>query len=469
MTGRSSPPAPDAGVPPGAAVAAAGAVLLCSLYANLALFVERPADYRFFPPFRPGVNANRNAELGNECFNIAQALRAGRGFADPFRQPTGPTAWMPPLFPGILAGLLWVCDGDRDAVTAVSIFLQAAVVTGTGFLVLALGRQLAPRVGPWPAAAVFVVALVSHFHRCFQYASDCWVVLLMVDLLTAGLCWGRPLGGRWAAAGWGLFGGTAALASPVVGFTWAVLTCLTGSRQRAWGRLALAALAAALTVAPWTVRNYLVFGRLVPVKSNLAYELYQSQCLQPDGLLRWATFHSPAHEVQVQEYRTLGEAAFLVRKREQFWEAVRADPGEFLERVAERFWGATLWYEPYYRDEAPWAIWGKRLTQPWPFLGLVVLALTARRRPIPRAAWAVVGIYVVYLLPYVVVSYYERYAIPLVGVQVLLVLAAADRLLATKPPGHAGTPVLPGAGVGTLGGANAPPDEAAPACGWGTR
>jgi len=43
--------------------------------------------------------------------------------------------------------------------------------------------------------------------------------------------------------------------------------------------------------------------------------------------------------------------------------------------------------------------------------------------------WTVIGVYVVYLLPYIVVCYYERYAIPLLGVKVLLVLWGADRLL----------------------------------------
>jgi hypothetical protein len=442
MTAVQSPSAGAAGVPVGAALTVSGAVVWCSLYANLALFVERPADYRFFPPFRPGVNKNRNLELGDECFSIARALLAGRGFADPFQERTGPTAWMPPLLPGILAGLLWACDGDRVAVTAIAICLQAAVLTGTGLLVLALARQLAPCLGAW-AAAVFVVALVSHFHRCFQYPSDCWLMLLLVDLLTAGLCWGRPMGGRWTAVGWGLFGGVAALASPVVGYTWAVLTCLAGGRQRAWGRLALAAVVAALTVAPWVVRNYHVFGRLIPVKSNLAYELYQSLCLQPDGLLRWATFHSPAHEVQVRAYRSLGEAAFMELRRQQFWDAVRADPAEFLERVAERFVAATLWYEPYYPDEAPWAVWGKRLTQPWPFLGLLVLAFTSARRPLHSAQWIAIGVYLLYLLPYVVISYYERYAVPLLGIKVLLVLWGAERLLAFRPSANNSRNTLP--------------------------
>jgi hypothetical protein len=37
-------------------------------------------------------------------------------------------------------------------------------------------------------------------------------------------------------------------------------------------------------------------------------------------------------------------------------------------------------------------------------------------------------VYVVYLVPYVVISYFERYSIPLLGIKVLLVLGAAERL-----------------------------------------
>ena len=47
----------------------------------------------------------------------------------------------------------------------------------------------------------------------------------------------------------------------------------------------VALLACAVTVSPWVVRNAVVFGRFIPVKSNLAYELYQAQCLSPDGRL----------------------------------------------------------------------------------------------------------------------------------------------------------------------------------------
>ena len=45
------------------------------------------------------------------------------------------------------------------------------------------------------------------------------------------------------------------------------------------------------------------------------------------------------------------------------------------------------------------------------------------------AQWGVIGVYLLFVLPYAAISYYERYATPLIGVKVLLVLWATDRLL----------------------------------------
>src|SRR5262249_30770970 len=41
----------------------------------------------------------------NEAGNIANALAQGRGFSDAFRNPTGPTAWLAPVYPSILAAI----------------------------------------------------------------------------------------------------------------------------------------------------------------------------------------------------------------------------------------------------------------------------------------------------------------------------------------------------------------------------
>ncbi len=40
--------------------------------------------------------------------NIAFSIASGHGFASPFRVETGPTAWMTPIYPEILAGIFQI-------------------------------------------------------------------------------------------------------------------------------------------------------------------------------------------------------------------------------------------------------------------------------------------------------------------------------------------------------------------------
>jgi hypothetical protein len=415
-------------------------VVACAIYANLALAVSNSSSYRYFPPFLPHVNSNGNWGLGGEYFKIAQALAAGEGFANPFGDRTGPTAWQAPVLPCFLAGMLWLSGGDCSFVVAVVVCLNVLVLIGTGFLVLTLSRETTSRLGLGTATTIFLLALLCQFYQCFQRAHDGWLILLGLNLVLAGLCWRQPLkGGRSTSSrvlkcgGWGLFGGVCAQVSPVAGFSWGMLSLLVGIRQRAWSGLACALLAAGLTLVPWTLRNHLVLGRLVPLKSNLAFEAYQSQCHQPDGLLHNFKGHpGGGNKPEGREYRTLGEMAFLDRKREQFWQAVLANPTDFLDRVANRLLAATVWYVPFNRDyeaKQPGILWLGRLTHPLPCLALLVLLFTACGKPLHGNQWLVIGLYLFHLLPYVLVSYYDRYAAPLLAVKALLVIWGADQLL----------------------------------------
>src|SRR5262245_55730811 len=101
---HAAPVRPGRGRTLATASALAAGVVACAVYANLALAVADPADYRFFPPFEPGVNANDNRHLSEqtEYASIGRSLVQGKGFVDPFARPTGPTAWMPPILPAFL-------------------------------------------------------------------------------------------------------------------------------------------------------------------------------------------------------------------------------------------------------------------------------------------------------------------------------------------------------------------------------
>ncbi|HYV40121.1 MAG TPA: hypothetical protein VE988_30835 [Gemmataceae bacterium] len=417
-----------------------------SIYANLSFAVTDELAYKYFPPFRKYINANRVQHLGSEYYNIATSIVAGEGFANPFlNSQTGPTAWMPPVLPCILAALLWLFNGNRAAVAAVVVILQVCVLIGTGMLILILVRQTTTRIWALAAASLFVVWLLADFRQWFQLTHDGWIILLAIDLLTVGVCWYRPLNAWKHAAVWGLFGGLFAMINPILGVCWVIFSMALMVKERERARFCVALVFATLALAPWTVRNYLIFGRLIPVKSNLAYELYQSQCVQKDGLLQdWVGHPQDGGGPEGSEYRAVGEMPYLDRKRELFLQAVWADPKGFADRVAFRLLGATLWYVPFNRNEEarrPWVVWPYRLIYPLPLLSVIVLVVAAQFRPLHWAQWAVMGIYLLYLMPYVAVSFYERYATPLVGVKCLLVLWAADQLLsilfgARKQPEH---------------------------------
>ena len=363
---------------------------------------------------------------------------AGQGFANVFGEQTGATAWMPPVLPSILACLLWAFDDDRDMAMVVIVFLQVWVLIATGLIVIAIAQATTSSLGAWTAAGIYFIWILNDFFMWFQRTHDHWLILLALDILVAGFWWFEPLHTKKAAAFWGLCGGLLAMINPVVAFVWGMLSLGRAIRQRTWSHLVLAGLVFGLALTPWTVRNYFVFGRLIPVKSNLAYELYQSQCVIPDGLLSpeaWVVHPYGNAGRERQEYKKLGEMAFLDRKKELFWQSVKADPIDFADRMACRFIGVMLWYTPFNRAEEsrrPWVFWWARLTHLLPFLSLLLLVFIGIKDGLVPIQWAVMGIYVFYLLPYIAVSYYDRYGAPLVGVKALLVIWAADRLLSLR-------------------------------------
>jgi hypothetical protein len=427
---RSAPLAP--------ALLIAGVVISCMIYANLSFAATKQEDYRYFPPFAPGVNVNMNRDLGAEYFYIARSLTEGNGFANPFDAPTGPTAWMPPILPAILAVLWWACAGNRAAVMIIVLTLQAAVLIGTGLLILAIAGRTTRRTGPGAVAGIYIAVLLCTFHDCFQANGDRWLSLLAIDVLLAGCFWYGPLQTTSRSAAWGAFGGLCALISPIAAFAWGVYSTALGLRQRAWGRTALMLATAVVVLAPWTIRNYLVFGRWIPVKSNLAYEIYQSHCLQSDGLLngQGQNLHPiHRHSRERREYEALGEIAYVDRKAAQVVKAVAADPLDLLDRIAARFLGATLWYVPTDRSphaSAAWFLWMQRVAHPLPFLGLLVLVFVGVSRGLTGSEWTTIAIYALYLTPYIIVSYYPRYGFPLLAAKALLMLWAFDWALCPR-------------------------------------
>ncbi|MGC2089692.1 MAG: hypothetical protein WA638_09695, partial [Candidatus Acidiferrales bacterium] len=81
-----------------------------------------------------------------ESANVALSVAQGHGFGSPFRVPTGPTAWMTPVYPALLAGIFrifgtYTFDSYLAAVglnilfatlTCIPIFFAGKRIAGTG-------------------------------------------------------------------------------------------------------------------------------------------------------------------------------------------------------------------------------------------------------------------------------------------------------------------------------------------------
>jgi hypothetical protein len=309
------------------------------------------------------------------------------------------------------------------------IVTQTFALLFTAWIVLAAAR--ATIVPCWLTALLIATALVSRFHLAYQFTHDAGLVMFAFDLVLIGAIWRGFFDSRRRALAWGVAGGFAALASPIVGLCWGAMTLMEARRVRAL-KPALLALAAAMAVlSPWIVRNAVVFHRFIPVKSNLAYELYQGQAHNEDGRLTTKVFGSHPYAsagAERFEYVEKGEMAFLDAKRTAFWSSLRENPRLFAWKVWDRTLAVGLDYSPMEPQE-----YERRtlfefcyLTHPvWLFASLSLLILLTVLTP-ARGAATGIALMACYLAPYVVISYYDRYELPVWGLKVLLLVWCLD-------------------------------------------
>ncbi len=102
------------------------------------------------------------------------------------------------------------------------------------------------------------------------------------------------------------------------------------------GALACAIVIACL--APWTIRNYAVFHTFIPMRGNLGAELHQSILEEHQGFPWGATI--PVCEVcpVFQQYRQMGEAAYVRREGELAKQEIGVHKLRFVEYSLKRFY-----------------------------------------------------------------------------------------------------------------------------------
>ena len=367
--------------------------------------------------------------FGYEMGRIARALVTGYGYADPFNGHTGPTAWVPPLYPWILAGVFRIAG----VYTALSAWIILAFDCVLNALIIPLLWQIARRcfnrsVAYWSA---WIWAL---YPAAMQYAVRwIWEMTLTTLLFTCALALtlrmrrtGDPIPpgssshpppslGAWAlfAVLWGLI----ALSDPSLCLFLPVsgIWILLGFRHAAgWPRqFAYATLAAFIfmaCLAPWTIRNGRVFHQFVPLRTNFGAELYLGNGPGATGLLMEYDHPFQAPD-QLRLYKQMGEIAYCRWRGQLAKRTIAADPARFLRLSLRRVY--YFWFSvPHPSDEGFLNEYGRDFNYQFTSLcGLFGLALALRRR-IPAAGlflWA----FLLLPLTYYFVTVHARFRHPL--------------------------------------------------------
>jgi 4-amino-4-deoxy-L-arabinose transferase-like glycosyltransferase len=252
-----------------------------------------------------------------EAGNIAIALATGKGFSSPMRRDTGPTAWLTPVYPLIVAAIFCVFGVSTlhafYAAAALNILFSAA----TCVLIYFTGRRMAgiraASIAAW-LWALFPNAIVIPFQWIWDTSLS---ALLAATILwaTFALIESEKLR-DWCA--YGFLWGFALLTNPALGAALPFLLGWMAYRGRHNTRGQFVRPAAALSVAilccvPWTVRNYMEFHRFIPLRSNMPFELWLGNNKVFDDRSPDVNARVTRYEEE-RRYVRLGETAFMKDK-----------------------------------------------------------------------------------------------------------------------------------------------------------
>ena len=211
---------------------------------------------------------------------LASSLLAGRGYSFtenwyPFTLANTPTAHWSFLYPVYLAGIYEVIGYHPLVARLVQGTLGGALIC---FLVYLIGRRVADEVTGLVGAALAAVYGYFIYYNAALMTETFFIVLVLFSLYLSLEIKEKPSLARWALLGLAL-GAAALLRQTVLLFVpflllWLFME-LRGKGIR-WWYFTIPVGVIILMIAPWTIRNYLVFDQFLLLNSNAGYAFYAS-------------------------------------------------------------------------------------------------------------------------------------------------------------------------------------------------
>jgi 4-amino-4-deoxy-L-arabinose transferase-like glycosyltransferase len=377
-----------------------------------------------------------------EVGNIAHSIATGHGFGSPFRVDTGPTAWMTPLFPMLLAGVFRIFGAYTFhawlAVVLFNIFCCSAACVPIYFIGKRIGGPALGAGAAW-LWAIFPNAILLAVESMWDASLS---ALLAITLLWATLVLdASPRFRNWCA--YGLLWGVALMTNATLG---ALLPCLLAwlayrayKANRQWiAKTSAAMILVLLCCVPWTIRNYSVFHAFVPLRSVLGLQLWLGNSDHTQDIFR-GDLHPIYNADEREHYIALGEMAYMQEKKDAAIEYMTEHPGREAQLISRRFISIWSGGTPYpITDFLESASWWFRYVVAFNLLaalgalgGIVILFRRHSIYAFPVAIFPVIypcAFYLTLALP--------RYRLPIDPVVMLLSAISLQRLLGKMRAGE---------------------------------
>ena len=303
-------------------------------------------SFLFYKAHQIPAEALAGVPFQNEVGSVAAALAQGQGFCCAFHQPTGPTAWLAPVYPFFLAGIFKVFGTFTVASFYTAAFFNcvfsALVCWPLFYAALRIGNRATAAVAGW-LWVVFPSGILIPFEWIWDSSLS---ALLAITLLWASFRLVDDSRRRNFIL-YGLFWGFCLLVNPALGSVFPFLLAwlyfrTNGSRRRRLVDVALVISLAVLVCVPWTVRNAVQFHRLIPIRSDYPFELWMGN--NPIYVQHSRQVNRITRYEEVHRYSQLGETAFLEEKGQAAKEFIRSYPALALQLAVRRavaMWAGT--------------------------------------------------------------------------------------------------------------------------------
>jgi len=291
---------------------------------------------RFLEPNIPSGHVPMGHEAGRIGLHIAQGL----GYSSPLKFPSGPTAWITPVYPYLLAGVFKIFGLETvRSLVAMKVLnnLFSALVC---FPLFAIARRL---FGTQMAIAAVVmwILYIPAFYWPTAWIWDTSLAALAVTLLLWATYELEDKEKTWWWAGYGALWAFAALVNAAVVSILPGLFayCAYRARKRGapWIRLtAIAAVAFAAGISPWVIRNEIVFHGKVFMRSNFGLELWLGN--NPEAPGTWTPWlHPNDNDTEGRHFAKVGELAYMQEKERIALEFMKTHPSDVMHSVFHRF------------------------------------------------------------------------------------------------------------------------------------